>query len=265
MSQGMLCAGKFTFSPLPKRSFQSLENPDTRRLLLKWSMNGRLVTQAFCYDQYFQPYQKDDFVLAFFQDPNVVSQLKVLSSTTGRWIQLGSKVKQVEAKEIPCTLLSMSVFDCLYTEGIVRQSGHIVKCLDENLGDFTISDELRKVLLLEDSDNYDIFSSSDREEFIFHLFKHLCLGGALCQFEDVIEPYLDTTKSIYKDLVSVEKDPETKKINIISTVFKVSAYDENGMCYPSTQPHEQTFAYLIVDPLKRHVYLLYHCFGTGDF
>ncbi|KAM4701396.1 cilia- and flagella-associated protein 300 [Discoglossus pictus] len=267
MSQGdcVSGAGKFTFNPIQNKTFSSLENRETRDLLLKWSMNGRITAQAFRYDQYFQPYQKDDFVLAFFQDTNVISQLKLLSDSSGQWKRLDTEVNKVEVKEIPCTQLSMSLFDCLYSEGIVKESGHISKCLDEYLDDFTISDELRKVLLMEDSDKYDIFSQSDREEFIFRLFKHICLGGAICQFEDEIDPYLETTKSVYKDLMSVQKDPETKHINIISTVFKVTAYDKNGMCYPSTKPHEQTFAYFIVDPLKRHVNVLYHCFGGGAF
>ena len=56
-------------------------------------------------------------------------------------------------------------------------------------------------LLLEDSDNYDIFSDADRQEFLFVLFKHLCLGGSVCQYEDDIKPYMETTKLIYKDLV----------------------------------------------------------------
>lgn len=54
---------------------------------------------------------------------------------------------------------------------------------------------------MEDSEKYEIFSQADREEFLFCLFKHLCLGGALCQYEDVLNPYLETTKLIYKDLV----------------------------------------------------------------
>ncbi|XP_018427469.1 PREDICTED: uncharacterized protein C11orf70 homolog, partial [Nanorana parkeri] len=204
MSQGeeLFGAPSFTFHPLPSRAFNFLEKRDTRELLTKWSMNGRLTAQVFSYDQYFQPYQKDDFVLAFFQDPNVISHLKVLSGS-GEWTTLGKKVEKVEVKEVPCTQLSMSLFDCLCAANIVRESGYISKCLDEYVDDFMISDELRKVLLVEDSDKFDIFSPSDREQFIFLLFKHLCLGGAVCQFEDVIDPYLDTTKSMYKELLRV--------------------------------------------------------------
>jgi len=57
------------------------------------------------------------------------------------------------------------------------------------------------MLLLDDSDNYSLFSEDERGEFLFRLFRHLCLGGAICQFEDNVQSYLDVTKAIYKDLV----------------------------------------------------------------
>ncbi|KAK2509240.1 hypothetical protein MC885_000574 [Smutsia gigantea] len=179
-------------------------------------------------------------------------------------IIIRTEVEKIEAVNIPCTQLSMAFFDRLYEENIVRDNGHIVKCLDSFCDPFLVSDELRKVLLMEDSEKYEIFSQPDREEFLFCLFKHLCLGGALCQYEDVLDPYLETTKLIYKDLVSVRKNPQTKKIQIISSVFKVTAYDSNGVCYPSTKNHEQTFSYFIVDPMMRHVHVLCHCFGVGE-
>ncbi|XP_068936101.1 cilia- and flagella-associated protein 300 [Petaurus breviceps papuanus] len=254
----------FTFRFLPQRTFQSLSNSDTVQRLRKWSMQGRLCAQTFGFDENFQAYCKEEFFLAFFRDPNVISALKLLSDSSGRWINLGTEVKKVEAINIPCTQISMSFFDRLYSEEIVRENGHIVKCLDNFCDPFLISDELRKVLLMEDSEKYEIFSQLDRQEFLFCIFKHLCLGGLLCQYEDTIGPYLETTKTIYKDLVSVIKEPQTKNICVTSVVFKVTAYDENGMCYPSIKSHEQSFAYMIVDPLKRHVNVLYHCFGVGE-
>lgn len=110
----------------------------------------------------------------------------------------------------------------------------------------------------EESENYYAVGRAEREEFLFRLFKHLCLGGELCQYEDTVEPYISTTRRIYKDLIrweeakhdsqtndsvgsimtshshwvlfclfvllfSVQKDPETKKISVVSTVLKVSA------------------------------------------
>ncbi|XP_048349706.1 cilia- and flagella-associated protein 300 [Sphaerodactylus townsendi] len=255
---------RYTFQHLPQKNFPSLESRESRDRLVKWSMDARITAQAFSFDQNFKGYQSEDFLMAFFNHPDVNSNLKLLSAS-GQWTVLNTTVNKVEVKNILCTKVSMSFFDRLYGEGVVRENGYIVKCLDECFDEMLIADELRKVLLLEDSDHYDLFSQSDREEFLFCLFKHLCLGGSLCQYEDNLDPYLETTKALYKDLVSVQKDPETKELNIISTVFKVSAHDAHGLCYPSSRSHQQTFAYLIVSPFKRHVYVLYHSFGTSLF
>ncbi|NXI59605.1 CF300 protein, partial [Chloroceryle aenea] len=251
------CGAGFAFRALPQKAFRCLEDREIRDRLLKWSMQGRITAQAFSFDQRFKPYQKDEFVMAFFNDQNVNSNLKLLSAS-GQWTTLGSKVTKIEATVVPCTQISMSLFDRLYSEGVVRENGDIVKCYDDYYDDIPISDELRKVLLLEDSDHYDLFSQLDRKEFLFCLFKHLCIGGTLCQFEDVIDPYLETTKALYKDLVrSVKIYLSTRQQT--SRLFGV--LDDNGLCYPSSKSHEQTFAYLIVDPCKRHVHTLYHCFG----
>lgn len=58
---------------------------------------------------------------------------------------LGIKASTAAADVVSCTLLSMSFFDRLYDNNIVRESGKIVKCFDEAWEDFVISDELRKV------------------------------------------------------------------------------------------------------------------------
>ncbi|XP_034971797.2 cilia- and flagella-associated protein 300 [Zootoca vivipara] len=255
---------RYAFHHLPQKSFPVLESRDTRDRLLKWSMDGRITAQAFSFDQNFRGYQRDDFIMAFFNHPDVNSNLKLISPS-GQWTTLDTSVRKIDVKNILCKQVSMSFFDRLYCKGVVRESGSIVKCFDEYHDDILIADELRKVLLLEDSDHYDLFSHLDREEFLFCLFKHLCLGGALCQYEDELGPYLETTKALYKELVSVQKDPETKEIKITSTIFKVCAYDAHGLCYPSSNIHEQNFAYLIVNPLKRHIYVLYHSFGEACF
>lgn len=58
------------------------------------------------------------------------------------------------------------------------------------------------MLLNEDSDSFCVFNETDREEFLFHLFQHICLGGQVCQYEDTVDPYLDFTKQLYKDLIT---------------------------------------------------------------
>lgn len=60
---------------------------------------------------------------------------------------------------------------------------------------------LLQMLQEEDSEHYYAVGWEERKEFLFRIFKHLCLGGELCQYEDTVEPYISTTKQIYKDLV----------------------------------------------------------------
>lgn len=42
------------------------------------------------------------------------------------------------------------------------------------------------------------YSDKERDEFIFHIFKRLCVGGGMCQYEDLLQPYVDLTKLVYK-------------------------------------------------------------------
>ncbi|XP_056302836.1 cilia- and flagella-associated protein 300 [Danio aesculapii] len=250
----------FNFNLLSTKSFNFQQDPKTSRLLMKWSMLGRITAHAFNFDQSFQPYRSNDFVWNFFQDPCVKNNLKVLDHS-GSWTLLGD-ITHVNVEVVPCTKVSVDIFDPIYSNGILHPSGHIVKCYHEIYPDF---DELRMLLLEADSEHDHIISPSDRQEFLFRLFKHMVLGGELCQYEDVIDPYIETVKIMYKDLVSVQKDTDTKEINVVTTVLKVSAYDHVGLCYPSATENEQTFAYLCIDPCKRHVYVLYHSFGVEDF
>nr|XP_031531177.1 cilia- and flagella-associated protein 300 isoform X3 [Vicugna pacos] len=81
--------GGYYFRYLPQKTFQSLSTPETTSRLRQWSMLGRIKAQAFGFDQTFQAYRKDDFVMAFFKDPNVIPNLKVLSESSRQWITLG--------------------------------------------------------------------------------------------------------------------------------------------------------------------------------
>uniref|UniRef100_A0A3Q0SQS4 Cilia- and flagella-associated protein 300 n=1 Tax=Amphilophus citrinellus TaxID=61819 RepID=A0A3Q0SQS4_AMPCI len=244
----------FSFIPLHTKTFTFLQDKDTLARLMKWSMLGRISAQSYSFDHSFSSYNSGKFALCFFKDPEVVSSLRKMEA--GVWVPLGI------VEPVPCTKVSMELFDPIYSCGILRPTGHVVKCFHDVYPDY---DELRQMLQDEDSERYYVVGREERGEFLFRLFKHLCLGGELCQYEDSIDPYISTTKHVYKDLISVQKDPETKKISVVSTVIKVCVFDKSGRCYPGTREEEQTFAYLIVDPYKRHVTLFCHFYGVGEF
>ena len=57
---------------------------------------------------------------------------------------------------------------------------------------------------MEESEYYCHFNDEMRNEFLFHIFKRLVVGGSLCQFEDYIDDYLEMTKKFYKGKLWVE-------------------------------------------------------------
>jgi hypothetical protein len=141
--------------------------------------------------------------------------------------------------------------------GVLREDGSIKKCFDEYVDGFIVSDNLRKTLLMPQDILYDLFNEKERKEFIFNVFKSLCLGGKLCQYEDSITPYLDMTKRIYKDLVCVIKDVETKRYKVASVVYKIINI-ENSLSPLFPISHPQNFCFLSVDPIRRVVNVWYH-------
>jgi len=145
----------------------------------------------------------------------------------------------------------------------VRECGSIKKCFDSEYNGILISDVLHKLLVDEDSSEYDIFSFKDRNEFMFQIFKHLVLGGYCCQYEDLVQPYLDLTKHLYKDFLYVYKDIATSKLQIGSIVLKVALYAKDGRyLFPGKEKHEQNFFYLILNPLKREVITWQHLWNV---
>merc|ERR1719198_1293547 len=88
---------------------------------------------------------------------------------------------------------------------------------------FTINQELGKLLLMEESDHYDIFSEKERSELLFKIFTHFALGGPVNQYEDEVGPYFETVKAFYKALISVGKDKRTGTVHVTSVARKVVA------------------------------------------
>lgn len=58
------------------------------------------------------------------------------------FISIGRDVTHVDVELVPCTKVSVDIFDPIFSSGIVHPSGHIAKCFHEVHLDF---DELRMV------------------------------------------------------------------------------------------------------------------------
>ncbi|GFH12028.1 uncharacterized protein HaLaN_07648 [Haematococcus lacustris] len=81
-------------------------------------------------------------------------------------------------------------------------------------------------------------------------------GGEL----DKIAPYLDTTKKLYKELVTVQrKSGDSDAIEIVSTVFSIKSFKtESGTLALFPRPSRNSFCYVTIDPMRRLVKMWYH-------
>jgi cilia- and flagella-associated protein 300 len=59
------------------------------------------------------------------------------------------------------------------------------------------------MLVNENSENFDVYTETEKHELIFQLFKLFVIGGELCQPDVEVEKYLNITKAVYKDIVTV--------------------------------------------------------------
>ncbi|KYM89672.1 Uncharacterized protein C11orf70 like protein [Atta colombica] len=225
-------------------------------------LTGNFIIQNFSFNEQFQQYHKYHVADAFFKDNTVAKAL--LSKQGSTWVRQGIQASSVQIKQVPCSILNMSFFDKLKDPDnrIVYNSGTICKRYDLQIEDFLISDNLRGMLLDEESEEYNLYSEYEKNEFVFRIFQMLVLGGTLCQFEDVIQPYLDITRKIYKDLIRVQKQNTSNDLFVSTLVLEVVAKDSTGQDYfPFDSSNRQNIAFLLIDANSREITTFIHQYG----
>jgi hypothetical protein len=114
------------------------------------------------------------------------------------------EVTKIRTTEVPATLTSFTIFDRLGECDVVRgETGSITKCFDNYIEELQIADKLREMLVDEDSENYTVFSDTERDELLLRVFKHCALGGGMCQYEDTVQPYADSHRSPLPPVLAV--------------------------------------------------------------
>ncbi|KAM7535166.1 hypothetical protein Aperf_G00000088973 [Anoplocephala perfoliata] len=243
----------YTFYHVPSRGFPSITGKETQNLLMQWSLKGRLHCQCFSFDETFKQHD-----IEAFAKPIIGNR----GRTARQLISVGEFT--VKISSVPCTLTSMEIFDrCIGT--VVHKTGRIKSCLEEYCGSLIISDCLTRMLCAQESEFYKLYCESERAEFLFRLFKHIVIGGELVQPSEDFNVYTNFVRTFYKDLISVQKLQETDDLVIISKVFEVRVLSNHKVVYPAAKEHINTFAYLIVNPIKRHVIALSHVYGIGQY
>jgi len=250
----------FQFHELQTPSMPNYTSKETGEKLSKWNLDQHAQLLKFRFDQPFERFKAGDFVRDFFSDPTVQACFKVVDRTGG-WVAGPGVPTAVDFEQLNTTVTSLSVFDALKSEDlpggpIVRDNGKISGCFEEWESGLCLQDRLRVALAKPDSEDYDALPETLRQELIVTLFRHLCLGGGMMQWEDYIEPYLEATRGIYKDMLSVRKNTDTGKVQVSSLVYKVNSVEANtGLFAMPESPNN--LCVLCVDPVPRHVLCYY--------
>lgn len=129
----------------------------------------------------------------------------------------------------------------------------------------SLGDRLRQILVWEDYDDFEaldlINQDKYQKEFIFKFFQHISLGGSICQYETNIQEYLKVVKLLYKDMVSVAKDPDTQEIKCYSLAFRIDeieGHDNKSLYSYKDYDHPQNCFFVVVDPINWHVNFFYN-------
>ena len=225
------------------------------KALEKWGLIKNMLLVQFRFNTSFELQDLQRFLKDLFNDPIVRKNFPPLS-----YVILPDNQKEIENfkyKVLNTRATNMDLFDPIYENNLVTlDTGYIHQDYDTYVEDITVSDKLKQSLLVEDSEAYSVFNQDQRDEFLFHIFKRIVVGGSLCQCEETIEPYLDVTKNFYKDLVSAAKEPETNKIYIRSVPVEILSIEKSNLY--KKKFHPQNFFYVVIDPYQRYVHLWYH-------
>mmetsp|Transcript_33877 Transcript_33877/g.107571 ORF Transcript_33877/g.107571 Transcript_33877/m.107571 type:complete len:220 (-) Transcript_33877:16-675(-) len=216
----------------------------------------------FRYNKHFHKMDHEGFLNDFFNSPAVQEHFQVVDKK-GQWGPSGP-VEGVASEVVPATLTSMELFDKLgdAEPAVVRESGAIVKCMDEEHQGILVSDMLRDMLLNPDTE-VEVYTEEEKGELLFRLFGHVVLGGPMCQYEDHVAAYLEVAKKLYKELMAVHKNPSSGEIEVASSALRVEGVESEGWQLFPTAHHPQNFCYVGMDPVRRQCTVIYHAFVSS--
>lgn len=247
---------RFVFTPISDSShYTNIFTKENFKTLEKWGLIQNMELVKFRFNINLDLKDLDRFLKDLFNDVNVKKNFPPLGFISIN-DESRNKIENFKFNKLGTKSTNMDLFNVLYETGLCSEKGYIQKDFEDYYEEIHVSDKLKQALLLEDSEFYSAFNEDMRNEFLFHIFKRIAIGGSLCQYEDYVDEYLALTKLFYKDLTSATRDANTKEIFIRSIALEILNV-ENSNLYRIPE-HPQNFFYVIIDPYQRHVHLWYH-------
>ena len=257
--------GTFKFQAVEASAFPLQKEREHKDLMEKWGMDRCCEYRSFRFDERFTVDKLDAFCRDFFHDDQVQATLRT-ANKRGEMIRGGLHGTSTPpdmtsiCKLVPTTTVRMDVFNKIKEENLANaETGRMRGCMPELIDGVESDTLVREMLMNEDSEHYLIYDDDERDEFLFRIFRHLVVGGGMCQSEESIEPYLEMTKQLYKSLVKVRKvnNELGPKVEVTSNVIAVEASPRqmSGL-FPKDSSYN--LCYLIVDSSMRKVTVWYN-------
>jgi hypothetical protein len=257
--ESIVQANAFEFSPLD-HEFASLVSREGKERLHRWGLEN-LKVRRFKFNGRFDPKSEIDFIKEFITSASFSQDLELVSMVSNE------EVSNYEISKLPCSILSMNHFDFLETKGLVAPNGYLRKCMNDRINGVDIDTLVTDWLLNEESEYSNIIDENSRNEFICQLFHLLFIGGTMHQRDENITSYLEMTKILYKELLTVHKASSTNKIEITSKVYCIKTKDNetgadlsSSTLFPGVPEHSHCF--VIVDPVKKYATTIYSNFKS---
>ena len=233
-----------------------LSERDGAERMLRWGLKDHLQVKRFKFSGRFQPDDAEQLVSSIVGSPEVLASLNVAVTSAS-----AAAAGALSVAPVASTVLNMGFFDVLERENMMGSNGYLRKCMPETYDNVESDNLISDMMLNPDSENLSVYTQAQKAEFIYHLFKLLFVGGAMHQRDDYATEYLETTKALYKQLLTVHKSGRTGKIEISSQIFEVTKADDAGEFKLYNREHPHNKCCVVVDAVKKLATVVYLPFG----
>ena len=176
----------------------------------------------------------------------------------------------VRVERLSCTATTLALFDPISAcQDVILGSGRAKQCPQVIIGGVECDNALRKWLARKKYDRDVVNGARDREEeddderpsvaleddneLLYRLFELLALGGPLAQPDLELEPYLASTKALYRDCVQVYKRSSDG-----ATCLANEAYEVAGpLVFGSGDPRPLARCFVITEPKRAKALVLF--------
>ena len=176
----------------------------------------------------------------------------------------------VRVERLKCEATTLSIFDPIAaSQDIILGSGRAKQCPQVVIGGVECDNALRKWLARkkydrevaagardgeeEDDDEERPTVALEDDELLYRLFELLCLGGPLAQPDLGLEPYLASTKALYRDCVQVYKRSSDG-----ATCLANDAYEVAGpLVFGNGDPRPLARCLVITEPKRAKALVLF--------